>query len=202
MMTSDQQAQRRQDRMASHEEADRIMALPPEQRFLAVLQMPPDERQVFVRSLRPQERQEIMDSLTSQQREQLRAMNNPTQVVVGELMQGKLLRAVYSERELQEVMTDFWFNHFNVFAAKGLDLIWTGSFEHDAIRPHTMGNFRTLLGATARHPAMQADGGEVQPCPHTWHLLPPGATPEPAPERATPARAPRKPRAGGGKAKP
>ena len=55
----------------------------------------------------------------------------------------------------------------------------------------------------ARHPATAADGGEVQPCPHTWHLLPPGATPEPAPERATPARAPRKPpRTGGGKAQP
>ena len=74
----------------------------------------------------------------------------------------------------------------------------------------------------ARHPAMQADGGEVQPCPHTWHLLPPEPAPEPAerdcrdlhgddrtriphdhtPRAATPARAPRKPRAGGGKAKP
>ena len=55
----------------------------------------------------------------------------------------------------------------------------------------------------AKHPATAADGGEVQPCPHTWHLLPPGPAPEPAPARATPARAPRKPpRTGGGKAQP
>jgi uncharacterized protein (DUF1800 family) len=51
-------------------------------------------------------------------------------------------------------MTAFWFNHFNMFAAKGLDNIWTASFEETAIRPHTLGKFRALLGATAKHPAM------------------------------------------------
>ena len=51
-------------------------------------------------------------------------------------------------------MAAFWFNHFNVFAGKGLCSIWTGAFEEEAIRPHTMGRFRDLLGATAKHPAM------------------------------------------------
>jgi uncharacterized protein (DUF1800 family) len=75
-------------------------------------------------------------------------------VVAREAVQARMLRALEGPRQLQEVMTAFWFNHFNVFAGKGLDLIWTGSFEQDAIRPHTMGKFRALLGATAKHPAM------------------------------------------------
>jgi uncharacterized protein (DUF1800 family) len=75
-------------------------------------------------------------------------------VVASEAVQARVLRAIDGPRHLQEVMTAFWFNHFNVFAGKGLDLIWTGSFEQTAIRPHTMGKFRALLGATARHPAM------------------------------------------------
>src|SRR5260370_9710048 len=51
-------------------------------------------------------------------------------------------------------MAAFWFNHFNVFAAKGLCHLWIGAYEEEAIRPHTMGRFRDLLGATAKHPAM------------------------------------------------
>ena len=74
--------------------------------------------------------------------------------VMREAMEARLLRAMEGPRQLQEVMTAFWFNHFNVYAAKGLDFIWTGSFEETAIRPHTMGKFRDLLGATAKHPAM------------------------------------------------
>ena len=75
-------------------------------------------------------------------------------IVIREAVQARLLRALEGPRQLQEVMTAFWFNHFNVFAGKGLCSIWTGSFEEQAIRPHTMGRFRELLGATARHPAM------------------------------------------------
>jgi len=75
-------------------------------------------------------------------------------VVLREAVEARIYRAIFGPRQLQEVMTAFWFNHFNVFAGKGLDSIWTGSFEEEAIRPHTMGKFRTLLGATAHHPAM------------------------------------------------
>ena len=71
-----------------------------------------------------------------------------------EAVEARMMRAIEGPRQLQEVMTAFWFNHFNVFAGKGLDLIWTGAFEETAIRPHTFGKFRTLLGATAHHPAM------------------------------------------------
>ena len=153
-MTVDQQAQLREMRMASRDQADKIMALPPKQRFQAFLELPPEQRQVFARSLRPEQRDEIMNSLTPQEREQVMAMNNPTQVVVTELMQGKLLRAIYSDRELQEVMTDFWFNHFNVFVGKGPDRYLITEYENKIIRPHALGKFEDLLLATAQSPAM------------------------------------------------
>jgi uncharacterized protein (DUF1800 family) len=75
-------------------------------------------------------------------------------VVMREAVEARMMRSIEGPRQLQEVMTAFWFNHFNVFAGKGLDNIWTGSFEETAIRPHTFGKFRTILGATAHHPAM------------------------------------------------
>src|SRR5262245_41778574 len=78
----------------------------------------------------------------------------PQQEVVQESQQAKIMRAVYSERQLQEVMTDFWFNHFNVYAQKGADRILTASYERDAIRPNVFGKFEDLLKATAEHPAM------------------------------------------------
>jgi uncharacterized protein (DUF1800 family) len=74
--------------------------------------------------------------------------------VILELQQAKLLRAVYSERQLYEVMVDFWSNHFNVFAGKGADRWLVTSYDRDTIRPHALGRFRDLLLATARSPAM------------------------------------------------
>ena len=71
-----------------------------------------------------------------------------------ELKGQKLMRAVYSENQLSEVMTDFWFNHFNVTTRDGGARSRTLSYERDAIRPNVLGNFRTILGATAKHPAM------------------------------------------------
>jgi uncharacterized protein (DUF1800 family) len=74
--------------------------------------------------------------------------------IATELGAAKVLRAVESERQLQEVMVDFWFNHFNVFAGKG-EVRWSvGAYEREAIRPHALGRFRDLLRATAQHPAM------------------------------------------------
>lgn len=66
----------------------------------------------------------------------------------------KLLRAILSPAQLQEVMVDFWYNHFNVSNAKGPTGLWVGCYERDAIRPHALGKFRNLLVATAHHPAM------------------------------------------------
>src|SRR6202171_3572740 len=82
------------------------------------------------------------------------ALNNPQQVVTSELVQSKLLRAIYSDRQLQEVMTDFWFNHFNVFIGKGADRYMLTGYERDVIRPRALGKFEDLLVATAKSPAM------------------------------------------------
>jgi uncharacterized protein (DUF1800 family) len=74
--------------------------------------------------------------------------------VIVELSQQKILRAAYSERQLQEVLVDFWFNHFNVDARKGADRFLLTEYERETIRPHVFGTFRDLLGATAKSPAM------------------------------------------------
>ncbi|OGG52106.1 MAG: hypothetical protein A3F84_19845 [Candidatus Handelsmanbacteria bacterium RIFCSPLOWO2_12_FULL_64_10] len=76
------------------------------------------------------------------------------QRLLQELQAQRLIRAAHSERQLQEVMTDFWFNHFNVFWGKGADRWLTTDFEMNAVRPHALGRFRDLLLATARGPAM------------------------------------------------
>jgi len=76
------------------------------------------------------------------------------QRIVAELAMAKVTRAIYSERQLQQVMDDFWFNHFNVYAAKGADKWLLTSYERDVIQPHTLGKFKDLLEATAKSPAM------------------------------------------------
>ena len=72
----------------------------------------------------------------------------------GAYKSAKLARAVDSPRQLQEVMTDFWYNHFNVYTGKGLDRVLCGPYEEQAIRPFVLGKFRDILGATCHHPAM------------------------------------------------
>jgi uncharacterized protein (DUF1800 family) len=66
----------------------------------------------------------------------------------------RLIPGTESPRQLEEVMVDFWFNHFNVVAGKGLDHVLIADYERKAIRPYAMGRFRDLLSATAKHPAM------------------------------------------------
>jgi uncharacterized protein (DUF1800 family) len=76
------------------------------------------------------------------------------QRVIEELAMAKVTRAAYSDRQLQQVMDDFWFNHFNVFAGKGEDRYYLTSYERDVIQPHALGKFKDLLTATAKSPAM------------------------------------------------
>ena len=73
---------------------------------------------------------------------------------MAELTSSRVARAVLSERQLQEVMVDFWENHFSVFAGKGQTRWYLPSYDRDVIRPHALGNFRELLGAVAKSPAM------------------------------------------------
>ncbi|MCM5679345.1 DUF1800 domain-containing protein [Schlegelella sp. S2-27] len=66
----------------------------------------------------------------------------------------RFARALHSPAQLEEVLVDFWFNHFNVFHNKGLVNALVGNYEREAIRPHVLGSFRAMLGAVAHHPAM------------------------------------------------
>lgn len=87
-------------------------------------------------------------------KEAVRKARQRARVIVEQAVQARLRRAIESPRQLEEVMVNFWFNHFNVFAQKGLDHLWMGSYEEEAIRPYALGRFRDLLDATAKHPAM------------------------------------------------
>lgn len=151
---ADQRAALRQARMRADARAEELLDLPPDERFKEILKMSPEERRMVARDLKQDDRDRIMQEFTPQQRETVMAMVNPQQVIVNELQQAKILRAAYSERQLDEVMTDFWFNHFNVFAGKGADRYLLTAYERDVIRPHALGKFRDLLEATAKSPAM------------------------------------------------
>ena len=85
--------------------------------------------------------------------QQLARMEGPNRIIA-ELSMGKLDRAIYGQRQMEAVMEDFWFNHFNVFANKGADKWLLTSYARDTIRPRTMGKFQDLLIATAKSPAM------------------------------------------------
>src|SRR5215472_7115178 len=102
---------------------------------------------------RPQ-RQQLFGIAPADVRRKILLLNAPQQVVAYDLLQSKLLRAIYSNRQLAEELDDFWFNHFNVFYEKGADRFLIPAYERDVIRPNVLGKFRDLLEATAKSPAM------------------------------------------------
>ena len=125
-----------------------------------------DSRQALLASIPSEKWDDLSMALTQNERNQLLAAaspdlrrtlmlaNRPEQVVISDLDEGKLFRAIYSDRQLEEVLTDFWYNHFNVDMGKGAAQFFVPSYERDAIRPHVLGKFRDLLEATATSPAM------------------------------------------------
>src|SRR3984957_7028686 len=150
----DSEARRREARLYADLEIQKLPDLPPDQRYKKIMSMSADDQFAFAEELRGGKGQDFLLGLDPRQRETLLAMNNPESFVTDELVQAKLLRAIYSERQLEEVMTDFWFNHFNVFINKGADRVLLTSYEQDVIRPRAMGRFEDLLVATAKSPAM------------------------------------------------
>jgi len=121
----------------------------------AVLEGIPREKwNDFAWALPRRERQQLFAFAPVELRRQLMLAVNPQGVVTSDLCEAKILRAVYSEHQLQELLVDFWFNHFNVYMDKGADRYIVTSYERDAIRPHVLGKFYDLLLATAKSPAM------------------------------------------------
>ena len=148
------QARRREDRLYADLKIQGLMDLSPDERYKKVMAMATAEQLVFADSLRGGKGQEFLDGMEPKQKETLMAMNNPQAAVLSELVQAKLLRAIYSDRQLEQVMTDFWFNHFNVFVGKGPERVLLTNYEQNVIRPHALGKFEDLLVATAKSPAM------------------------------------------------
>jgi uncharacterized protein (DUF1800 family) len=134
--------------------AEKLLALPKDQRLAALEAMPPEQLVNFPNQLRGDQRDRLFADSSPQEREIVRALANPAGVVANELQQAKVMREIYSERQLLEVMTDFWINHFNVYQYKNQCAYYTTAYERDVIRPHAFGKFYDLLVAIAQSPAM------------------------------------------------
>lgn len=120
----------------------------------AFMALPARARQQEALALAPAEANRMAPWLPLAEARQLIYDQRPQQVPAFDLTSAKVLRAVYSNRQLQDVLTDFWFNHFNVYIRKGNDSELIASYLRAAIRPHVLGKFRDLLVATAETPAM------------------------------------------------
>jgi uncharacterized protein (DUF1800 family) len=130
-------------------------ALQSELGLLETLRMTPVQLFIAYRPFQPGSKRAGEEAgATKPDPDQLKAARKRARLVMEQAAQARLSRAIEDPRQLQQVMVDFWFNHFNVFAGKGLDRLWAGAYEQEAIRPFAMGRFRDLLEATAKHPAM------------------------------------------------
>jgi uncharacterized protein (DUF1800 family) len=126
----------------------------PVERLAAFEALPPARQNEILVALPQGVRQAMFPAAPPELRRKIELAAGPQQVVALDLSQGKLLRAIYSNRQLEELLTDFWFNHFNVYLDKGADHFLITEYERDVIRPHVLGRFRDLLEATAKSPAM------------------------------------------------
>jgi uncharacterized protein (DUF1800 family) len=125
------------------------------QEKVALIESLPERQQYeLLSAMRGPKRQQLLFAASPDLRRKAQMFNGPQQVVNQDLFSGKIYRAVYSNRQLEEVLADFWFNHFNVYLDKGADRYLVTSYERDVIRPHVLGNFKDLLLATAQSPAM------------------------------------------------
>jgi len=125
-----------------------------EDRRALLASIPASKIDDFAIALNNNLRNQLLPSGNPELRRKLMLANNPQQVVAADLAEGKLFRAIYSNRQLEEVLVDFWFNHFNVFLDKGNDRFMVPTYERESIRPYVLGKFRDLLEATATSPAM------------------------------------------------
>jgi uncharacterized protein (DUF1800 family) len=126
----------------------------PEEKKDVLASIPKEQIDDVVIAMPPQMRNQLMPVAPEMLRRKFMLSNTPQQVIAYDLSEGKLYRAILSNRQLQEQMVDFWYNHFNVNLDKGNDRFMVPSYEREAIRPHVFGHFRELLEATATAPAM------------------------------------------------
>jgi uncharacterized protein (DUF1800 family) len=113
-----------------------------------------EQKDEVLEAMPPAARIGLFSAASPELRRRIQKSAGPQAVITQDLAESKLLRAIYSNRQLEEVLTDFWYNHFNVFLDKGADRYLVGSYERDVIRPHVLGKFKDLLVETAESPAM------------------------------------------------
>jgi uncharacterized protein (DUF1800 family) len=143
------------DNSQSSGETDALLALPPQQRLAKLASMQPAEFESFMQSLRPPQRQQLTAGMAPSTREAIEDLENPQRLIAGEVMAERLTRDIYADAQLQEVMTDFWLNHFNIYLRKNeLMPYYLVSYARDTIRPRALGKFEDLLEAVAHSPAM------------------------------------------------
>jgi uncharacterized protein (DUF1800 family) len=152
-------AQHKQDQAAATRIAAQLLALPKNQRMAALIAMPVEDRAIFTGdgNLTGDLRNQLMADFNPQEREAFTGMAGHIGSAyrgVDELAQGRMLRDILSDRQLQAVMTAFWFNHFNIYYPKDSDQWYTASYERDVVRKNALGTFPQLLIATAQSPAM------------------------------------------------
>jgi len=125
-----------------------------EQKRAVIAAIPEDQMDDVAIALPPGLRLQLLPAVEPTLRRKLLLLTAPQQLVAFDLSEGKLYRAILSNRQLEEQLVDFWYNHFNVFLDKGADRYLVPTYEREAIRPHVLGKFRDLLEATAKSPAM------------------------------------------------
>jgi uncharacterized protein (DUF1800 family) len=125
-----------------------------EEKRAVLASIPEDKIDDVVIALPQGLRFQLMPAASAPLRRKLMLMNTPQQLISYDLTEGKLLRAILSNRQLEQELVDFWYNHFNVFLDKGADRFLVPSYEREAIRPRVLAHFRDLLEATALSPAM------------------------------------------------
>jgi len=158
VLTNDQLAQKKvADQATAARVAGALFVLPKQQRMPALVKMPVEDRIAFAAYVSGDQKRLLLADFTPREREIFSAMAsnaNASGIAIPEMQQAKMVRAVLSEQQLQEVMTDFWFNHFNIYINKDSDQYYTPAYERDVIRAHALGKFHDLLLATAESPAM------------------------------------------------
>ncbi|GAA3765023.1 DUF1800 domain-containing protein [Terriglobus aquaticus] len=130
-----------------------LLALPPQDRYQRLLRMSPAEL-IGARKGVKGDASKLAEGMTPLQKETLAALAGTNRMISGELFSTRLLRDIYSERQLEAVMTDFWLNHFNVYIRKDGEMPSLLPEYEDTIRTHALGRFEDLLEATAKSPAM------------------------------------------------
>ncbi|GGA57954.1 hypothetical protein GCM10011507_06620 [Edaphobacter acidisoli] len=147
--------QAHEDELYAGLDAVRIVNLPPDQRFQRIMAMTPEDLISFRQNLNRNELNAADQGLGPQQKEILESLEGSERMVNEEVLSTRMLRDIYSERQLQAVMTDFWLNHFNVYLHKNQNEPYLlPAYERDTIRPHALGKFEDLLVAVAQSPAM------------------------------------------------